>query len=77
MPLAYVLQSRPYRETSALLELLTVDAGRIGAVAVRFLPRHGRGHRIAPSDIPDWAIAVGAPAKVVGQRRIAAVRPPA
>ena len=33
MPLAYVLQSRPYRETSALLELLTVDAGRIGAVA--------------------------------------------
>ena len=33
MPLAYVLHSRPYRETSALLELLTVDAGRIGAVA--------------------------------------------
>ncbi len=31
--LAYILQSRPYRETSALLELLTVDAGRIGVVA--------------------------------------------
>lgn len=26
--------------------------GRIGDVAVRFLPRHGRGHRIAPGDIP-------------------------
>jgi len=25
--------------------------GRIGEVAVRFLPRHGRGHRIAPSSI--------------------------
>jgi 5'-methylthioadenosine phosphorylase len=26
--------------------------GRIGAVAIRFLPRHGRGHRLAPGDIP-------------------------
>jgi 5'-methylthioadenosine phosphorylase len=26
--------------------------GRIGAVELRFLPRHGRGHRIAPGDIP-------------------------
>jgi len=25
--------------------------GRIGPVALRFLPRHGRGHRIAPSDV--------------------------
>lgn len=25
--------------------------GRIGAVEFRFLPRHGRGHRIAPSDL--------------------------
>ena len=25
--------------------------GRIGAVRVRFLPRHGRGHRIAPGDL--------------------------
>lgn len=25
--------------------------GRIGHVALRFLPRHGRGHRIAPGDI--------------------------
>ena len=26
--------------------------GRIGEVGFRFLPRHGRGHRIAPSEIP-------------------------
>jgi 5'-methylthioadenosine phosphorylase len=26
--------------------------GRIGAVELRFLPRHARGHRIAPGDIP-------------------------
>jgi len=26
--------------------------GRIGDVEIRFLPRHGRGHRIAPADIP-------------------------
>lgn len=26
--------------------------GRIGDVALRFLPRHGRGHRIAPDEIP-------------------------
>ena len=25
--------------------------GRIGAVRVRFLPRHGRGHRIAPGEV--------------------------
>ena len=25
--------------------------GRIGEVALRFLPRHGRGHRIPPSDV--------------------------
>ena len=28
-----------------------VLCGRIGPVRVRFLPRHGRGHRIAPDDI--------------------------
>lgn len=29
--------------------------GRIGEIALRFLPRHGRGHRIAPGDIPTRA----------------------
>ena len=28
-----------------------VLCGRIGDVALRFLPRHGRGHRISPSDV--------------------------
>ncbi len=28
-----------------------VLCGRIGAVQVRFLPRHGRGHRIPPSEV--------------------------
>jgi 5'-methylthioadenosine phosphorylase len=26
--------------------------GRIGDVGIRFLPRHGRGHRLAPGEIP-------------------------
>ena len=30
---AYILHSRPYRETSLLLEIFTADYGRIGAVA--------------------------------------------
>jgi len=38
---AYVLHHRPYRETSSLLELLTEEHGRIGAVA--------RGARLASS----------------------------
>ena len=28
-----------------------IYTGRVGAVGVAFLPRHGRGHRIAPSDL--------------------------
>jgi DNA repair protein RecO (recombination protein O) len=38
--IGFVLQSRPYRETSALLEILTADAGRVGCVA-----RGARGPR--------------------------------
>jgi DNA repair protein RecO (recombination protein O) len=30
---AYVLHARPYRETSLLLELLTLNDGRVGAIA--------------------------------------------
>ena len=26
--------------------------GRLSALPVAFLPRHGRGHRIAPADLP-------------------------
>jgi DNA repair protein RecO (recombination protein O) len=39
---AYLLHRRPYRESSQLLELLTPDHGRIGAVA-RGLQRRARG----------------------------------
>jgi len=28
-----------------------IYTGRVGHVGVAFLPRHGRGHRIAPSDL--------------------------
>jgi DNA repair protein RecO (recombination protein O) len=37
---AYVLHTRPYRETSALVELLTVDEGRLSAVAKGLRRRH-------------------------------------
>ena len=38
--------SSPWGETSDVLR-----AGRIGATEIVFLPRHGRGHRLSPSDI--------------------------
>ena len=36
----------PWGETSDVLR-----SGRIGATTIVFLPRHGRGHRLSPSDI--------------------------
>src|SRR5262245_64871498 len=39
---AYVLHHRPYRETSCLLELLTEEHGRIGAVARGARQAHSR-----------------------------------
>lgn len=38
--------SSPWGETSDVLR-----AGRIGSTEIVFLPRHGRGHRLSPSDI--------------------------
>ena len=38
--------SSPWGETSDVLR-----AGRIGPTEIVFLPRHGRGHRLSPSDI--------------------------
>ena len=29
-----------------------IITGTLGGVGVAFLPRHGRGHRLAPSEIP-------------------------
>lgn len=43
---AWVKVATPWGDPSD--EILT---GRIGGVKAAFLPRHGRGHRIAPSDI--------------------------
>lgn len=40
----------PFGATS---DLITV--GRIGGVPVAFLPRHGKGHRILPSELPQRA----------------------
>lgn len=50
-----------------------IITGRLGAAAVAFLPRHGRGHRLSPSEIParanvfalkrmgvEWIISVSA-----------------
>lgn len=42
---AYVLHSRPYRETSLLLECLTRDCGRVGAVARGVRSPRGRLQR--------------------------------
>jgi len=33
----------------------TIVVGRIDGVAVAFLPRHGRGHRLLPSEVPSQA----------------------
>ena len=33
----------------------TITIGRLGGVGVAFLPRHGRGHRISPTEVPSRA----------------------
>lgn len=35
-----------------------IYTGRVGPVGVAFLPRHGRGHRIAPSDLTPARISM-------------------
>jgi DNA repair protein RecO (recombination protein O) len=42
---AFVLHSRPYRETSLLLECLTRDHGRLGVIARGVRSQRGRLHR--------------------------------
>ncbi len=48
-----------------------IISGKIGDVPIAFLPRHGRGHRISPSEIPVraniWAL------KSLGVKRIVSV----
>ncbi|GAH68467.1 unnamed protein product, partial [marine sediment metagenome] len=33
----------------------TIVTGRLEGVGVAFLPRHGRGHRISPTEVPSRA----------------------
>ena len=33
----------------------TIVIGRLGGVGIAFLPRHGRGHRISPTEVPSRA----------------------
>jgi 5'-methylthioadenosine phosphorylase len=33
----------------------SIGVGRLGGVGVAFLPRHGKGHRISPTDVPSRA----------------------
>ncbi|MBI2830462.1 MAG: S-methyl-5'-thioadenosine phosphorylase [Chloroflexi bacterium] len=49
----------------------TIVVGKLGGVGIAFLPRHGKGHRILPSEVPSraniWAL------KSLGVERIIAV----
>jgi 5'-methylthioadenosine phosphorylase len=33
----------------------SISVGRLGGVGIAFLPRHGRGHRISPTEVPSRA----------------------
>jgi DNA repair protein RecO (recombination protein O) len=54
---AYVLHARPYRETSLLLELLTLNDGRVGAIARGV--RGARGQPLRAALQPLQPLAVG------------------
>src|ERR1700730_9666017 len=47
--------STPFGDPSDL-----ITTGKVSGVAMAFLPRHGRGHRISPTDVPSraniWAL---------------------
>ncbi len=58
---AFVLHQRPYRETSVLLELLTLDHGRVGAVL--------RGLRAAKPRLPRGLIRPCVQLRIGGQMR--------
>ncbi len=49
----------------------TITIGELGGVEVAFLPRHGRGHRILPSDIPVRANIYAL--KVLGVERLLSI----
>ncbi len=85
---AFVLYERPYRETSALLEVLTRDHGRVGLVAKGLRstrPRFGRGVVVPLQALEiDWhargelglltgADPVGAPIPLSGEGLLSAL----
>ena len=49
----------------------TITVGRLGDTSLAFLPRHGRGHRLTPTEVPSraniWAL------KRLGVQRIISV----
>ena len=49
----------------------TITIGRLGRVGIAFLPRHGRGHRIPPTEIPSRANIYAL--KSLGVERIIAI----
>jgi 5'-methylthioadenosine phosphorylase len=49
----------------------SITVGRLNGVGIAFLPRHGRGHRILPSDIPSRANIYAL--KTLGVERIIAI----
>ena len=53
----------------------TIVVGKLSGVGVAFLPRHGRGHRIPPTDVPFRANIYAL--KSLGVERIIAITPSA
>ncbi|MFC1993214.1 S-methyl-5'-thioadenosine phosphorylase [Chloroflexota bacterium] len=49
----------------------TITTGRLGGVGIAFLPRHGRGHRISPTEVPARANIYAL--KSLGVERIIAI----
>jgi DNA repair protein RecO (recombination protein O) len=55
---AYVLHARPYRETSLLLELLTLNDGRVGAIARGVRGARGQPLRAALQPLQPLAVCL-------------------
>src|SRR4030042_233209 len=49
----------------------TIVVGKLGSTGIAFLPRHGRGHRISPTEVPSRANIYAL--KALGVERIIAI----
>ncbi|WP_029890846.1 DNA repair protein RecO [Polycyclovorans algicola] len=77
MTSAYVLQSRPYRETSALLELFTPEHGRVGAVGRGArAPRSRLRGALQPFALLDIGLTGGGELKTLTHADVEALPPP-